>query len=484
MEQITNRLTQSVGYLVLNKKGFLNRMSILQKLSTNNIKKAVRYCKKNGITQTIYTIAERLQKSQLDAYKKKEVAETELERQRAYQWKKNIKISLLVPAFETNPEYLTQMIESVSIQTYANWELVIVDASTSTKVKEVVKQFHDKRIVYQHLSENAGISINSNKALEFATGDYIGLLDHDDIITPDTLYEVAICLEAENPPILVYTDEDKVNEDLTQYFEPHYKKEFNLDLILSNNYICHFSVIEANHIRELKFRKEYEGAQDYDLFLRLVAKLLQTGVRIKHIDKILYHWRCHSGSTSENPESKKYAYEAGRKAVQDFVNRQGWVAEVTHTSHLGFYRIEYQTKNAGWKRKEDAACIFDNREDIGVVGGTVIRKGRIAAGAMQTDGVGLYDMIPMQFSGYMHRASLQQDVEAVDIRNMQVRRELQAMYKAAKEQLDKQNRDHTGKHGSRIQEEQAIRRISLSFCKKVREQGYLILFDPQIIKIL
>ncbi len=440
-------------------------MGLLHKLSQNNIKKAIRYCKKNGLSQTIYAIIERMHKSQLDEYTPGKLSSIEIEEQMSYEWMHNIRISILVPAYETNPDYLRQMIDSVIAQTYDNWELVIADASKSTVVEEVVRTFFDTRIMYQRLSENEGISVNTNKALQYATGDYIGLLDHDDILTTDALYEVAKHLESTTEtPILLYTDEDKVDETLTRFYEPNYKREFNLDLLLSNNYICHFTVIRADYIKELKFRKEYDGAQDYDLFLRIVSRLLkeQQLSKIEHIDKVLYHWRCHAGSTSENPDSKMYAYEAGKKAVQYFVDSKGWKAQVMHTNHLGFYRVVYKDEN-----------ILAQRSDVAIVGGNVVHKNKILSGAMFLDGTSLYKGMSIHYSGYMHLAAMQQQVDAVDIRCMRVDTSgacegLADYYEECMEQLEGAT-------------EEMLIKMSLQLCQIARKQGFKVIFDPKMI---
>ena len=449
-------------------------MGIKRKLSITNMKKTIRYFKKNGFSSTFYAVIERLTKAQLDEYAPKVPSEEELEEQRTYAWKNPVKISVIVPAYETKTEYLRQMMDSVMAQTYYDWELVIADASESNQVEEVVKTYDDVRIIYKRLAENNGISENSNEALKYASGDYIALLDHDDIITPATLYEVAKKIEhgCENEnendgmsdaPIFIYTDEDKVNEDLTKYYEPNDKQEFNLDLILSNNYICHFSVIRADYVKEAGFRKEYDGAQDYDLFLRVISRLWNEKklLKIEHIDKILYHWRCHRGSTSENPGSKMYAYEAGRRAVQDFVDSHGWKATVTHTEHLGYYRVQYANNNMLMERK-----------DVGIVGGNVVKKKKIHSGAMFVDGTALYKDLSVHYSGYMHRAAMIQDVDAVDIRCMRMSQseELSDIWVFYHECYGKLP----------LAKEEEIIHMSLELCRMVRESGRRVVFDPGV----
>ncbi|MBO5283700.1 MAG: glycosyltransferase family 2 protein, partial [Lachnospiraceae bacterium] len=172
--------------------------------------------------------------------------------------------------------------------------------------------------------------------------------------TPDALYEMAAAIEtaltkaAETPgrnadaaPRMLYSDEDKCDEEARRFYEPNRKPDFDLDLLLTNNYICHLLVLRADVMRQLGFRREYDGAQDHDLVLRAAGLLWRIPGAICHIPRVLYHWRCHSASTAANPESKLYAYEAGVRASRDFVNSQGWKATVTMTQHMGFSRTEY-----------------------------------------------------------------------------------------------------------------------------------------------
>lgn len=435
------------------------------KISANNFKKVIRYFKKNGLKNTFYAAKERMVTK--EHYTFLSVSFEELEEQKNRKWENPKKISIVVPAFETKEKHLKEMMDSVLQQSYPNLELVIGDAGSTDRVEKIVKQYQDERICYRRLTENAGISENTNACLSMATGDYIGLLDHDDVLTLDALYEVMNGIEKREklgkPTIMVYSDEDKGDGELETYFEPHYKKDFNLDLFLSNNYMCHFSVIRSDVIKQLKFRKEYDGAQDFDLFLRVVDFAKADKESIVHIPKILYHWRCHSGSTSENPASKMYAYEAGRKTVLDFAKKQGWEVRVSHTEHLGFYRVQYGT---------DRRDIFSIRKDIGAVGGNVVRHGKIIGGAMNQNGAALYLGLSKNYSGYMHRAKLQQDVEALDIRNIEVREELFELFKETLKLFGIEE------VSNRIEEEKILK-ASLEFSRQVREKGFLLLFDPE-----
>ena len=289
--------------------------------------------------------------------------------------------------------------------------------------------------------------------MEAASGSYIALLDHDDTLEPDALYRMMNAALEEKKrrgemPWMLYSDEDKGNGDMSEFYEPHYKMDFNLDLLLSNNYICHFLVMKAELMKKLRFRREYDGAQDHDLVLRAAGELLNDTGRIVHVPHILYHWRCHTGSTAENPQSKMYAYEAGRRAVEDFCNRQNWKIKVEHTKHLGFFRVEY-TGN-----------ILAQRSDVAAVGGRLISGGKIVAGAYDENGGVLYQGLNRHFSGYMHRAVLQQDAAAVDVRKMMVRKELQPVL----DEIKKQETDPC--------------KISLRFGKEAALLGYRIVWDP------
>ena len=198
----------------------------------------------------------------------------------------------------------------------------------------------DSRIRYQILDENLGIAGNSNAALELATGEYVGLLDHDDILEKHALYEVVKALNEDPDTDMLYSDEDKVSMDLRVYFDAHLKPDFNLDLLRSNNYICHFFVARKELLDELGgFLPDYDGAQDYDLILRCSERAR----KICHIPRILYHWRTHQFSTSENPESKMYCYTSGKLALEAHLKRMGLNADVSLIGdHLGYYRVKYR----------------------------------------------------------------------------------------------------------------------------------------------
>lgn len=249
------------------------------------------------------------------------------------------KVSIVVPTYETDELFLQQMIDSVINQTYGNWELCIADGSQSDKVEQNIRNNYakEKRIVYRRLEKNAGISENTNQGFEIATGEYIALLDHDDLLTPNAVYEMVKCLN-ETEADFIYSDEDKVSFDLKEYSDPHFKLDFNLELLLGNNYICHFLMVSAELLKKAGgLDSRYDGAQDFEFVLR--CSRLAKG--IAHVPKVLYHWRVHPASTAGNTNSKLYAYEAGKRAVEDFIVQQGWQGTVTMTRDLGFYRTRY-----------------------------------------------------------------------------------------------------------------------------------------------
>ena len=288
----------------------------------SNFKKAYRYCRKNGIGPAFWAALERVAGGDT-TYEKRLLSAAEREMQRDAVWDKRELFSVLVPAYETDVRHFHEMIASVQAQTYGDWELVIADASPTDKLTREMGHYKDSRIRYLRLKENKGISENTNAALAAAAGSYIGLLDHDDVLEPDALYRMmeaiqSVVRETGIAPQMLYSDEDKGDGEMKRFYEPHRKVKFNLDLILSNNYICHFLVMKRELIQSLGLRGEFDGAQDHDLVLRAARRLWEEPERIVHVPHILYHWRCHTGSTAENPESKRYAYEAGRRAVADF----------------------------------------------------------------------------------------------------------------------------------------------------------------------
>lgn len=263
------------------------------------------------------------------------VTKREERKQRRTTFEKTPLISIVIPLYNTPLPYLGEVVDSICRQTYGNWELCLADGSEGNELAEYLKKNYgrEKRLIYKKLEKNEGISTNTNAAIEMATGDYIMLCDHDDVITPDALFEIVKAIN--DGADVVYTDEDKVSMDGQHYFDPNFKPDFNLFRFRENNYICHIFVVENNLLKEAGlFRPEFDGAQDFDLIFRCCEK----AEKIVHIPKVLYHWRCHMNSTAADPSSKMYAYEAGRKAIAAHYQRMEIKAEVELTERPGWYR--------------------------------------------------------------------------------------------------------------------------------------------------
>lgn len=319
-----------------------NRM--LKKLNPYTIKKGFRYLKHYGPKEFWIRLHERFEPEEVPYgpwYEAYVPDESELEKQRKHRFTYEPLISVAVPAFRTPETFLIQMVESLLAQTYSNWELCIANGSPEdTVMKGVLEQYmkKDSRIRVSELTENKGIAGNTNAALEMAEGEFVGLLDHDDLLAPNALYEVVRALEADRELDAVYTDEDKVTTELDEHFQPHLKPDFNLDLLRSNNYICHFFVVRRSVVKKAGgFRQEFDGAQDHDFIFRCV----ETARKVGHIPEILYHWRTHKASTADNPASKMYAFDAGKRAIEAHLERTGTEGVVTHTPDLGFFRVKY-----------------------------------------------------------------------------------------------------------------------------------------------
>ena len=237
----------------------------------------------------------------------------ELIKQKEYKWAEEAPLfSIVVPLYRTPKGYLKELIDSIEAQTYVKWELCMADGSPDNKLEMFVKSYQDERIKYRYIGENLGISGNTNKAVEMATGDFIVLCDHDDLITPDALFEFAKEIVADSEVDSIYSDEDKIDEKSYDVFDPSFKPDFNIDMLRSQNYICHLYGVRRELVEKYgMFNSEYDGAQDYDFILRMS----EHSRKIAHVAKILYHWRTHQGSTALNPESKMYAYDAGARAI-------------------------------------------------------------------------------------------------------------------------------------------------------------------------
>ncbi|WP_454970482.1 glycosyltransferase [Dorea sp.] len=541
----------------------IDYVNLMKKVSPYNIKKGILYLRHYGPKGFWIKLTERFQKSEID-YKewleKNMPTRQELDRQAKHKFKYEPKISILVPVYNTPETFLRQMIESVQKQTYENWELCIANANPGNEqVKSILKEYteNDARVKVTDVPENEGIAQNTNKALKIAEGAFIGLLDHDDVLAENALYEVVKELNKVVDTDVIYTDEDKVSTAMDEYFSPNFKPDFNLDMLRSNNYFCHFFVAKKELIEAVGgFRGEYNGAQDYDLFLRCIEK----AERIGHIPKILYHWRVHQESTADNPLSKMYAYDAGQKAIEQHLKRCGVMAKVSKTENLGFYRVKYQQEgkplvsilipnkdqkeildqclksieehtdyenyeiiiiennsteketfeyykrirnpkirviewkdefnysainNYGVRNAKGEYLLFLNndievihsdwlremlsncqREEVGAVGVKLYYPDNTVQHAGVIVGIGgvagsVFVGLKRGYTGYMHRASIQQNLSAVTAACMMVKKSVFEEVGGFEEKLKVAFND-------------------IDFCLKIREKGYLIVYDPYV----
>ncbi len=279
-----------------------------------------------------------------------------------------VKFSILVPLYNTPREFLTAMLDSVVAQTYKNWELCLADGSdiggsigsdiggsigsggNHSYVGEICREYQKAdrernggqgRIIYQKLEKNEGISGNTNRCLALATGEYIGLFDHDDILHPSVLYEYAKAINEQGADY-IYCDETTFkNNDINKMLTMHFKPDYAVDNLRANNYICHFSVFHRHLLdgSEL-FRTKYDGSQDHDMILRLTDK----AKKVVHVPKLMYYWRSHAGSVASGIQAKTYAVDAAKGAVADHLRKHGYTHfKITSTRAFEtIFKISYQ----------------------------------------------------------------------------------------------------------------------------------------------
>ena len=341
--------------------GKIQWTKMFRKLSPYTIRKGFRYMKHYGPKEFWIRLHERFEPEEVPYglwYRAYIPTEETLETQRKQKFDYSPLISIAVPAYQTPVEFLRQMIESLIVQTYSNWELCIVNASPDNEeMQKVLAEYSagDSRVRFCNLKENLGIAENTNRAFAMTKGEFVGLLDHDDLLAPNALYEIVKILQDHPQADALYTDEDKVTTELDEHFQPHLKPDFNLDLLRSNNYICHFFVVQKSIVEKAGgFRKEFDGAQDYDFIFRCT----ENAGEVLHVPEILYHWRTHKASTADNPASKMYAFEAGKRAIEAHLERTGTKGEVSHTQDLGFYRVKYPVQG-----KPLVSVIIPNKDE-------------------------------------------------------------------------------------------------------------------------
>ena len=277
-------------------------------------------------------------------FKKTQPTERLLQWQRETKFKKNYLISIVVPVYNVSINFLQELICSVNSQTYKFWELCIADGSDafSFKIRNMCEEQarQNPRIKYLKLDQNLGIAQNTNAALGMATGDYVALLDHDDLLSPTALFECMKAVEKHGADF-VYTDELTFENSLHNVKFIHFKPDFSPDTLRSNNYICHLSLFSMKLVKEVGgFSSNLDGSQDYDMILKLVEK----AKKVVHVPKVLYYWREHSASVAQNLMNKPYCLEAAKKALALHLKRLGLKGEVFDSRYPSTYRIDYALK--------------------------------------------------------------------------------------------------------------------------------------------
>ena len=297
------------------------------------------YMSRNGVKAGVLEISESLsvKGKRGSDYRRPTEYEISVMRRLSERLSRTPLISVLVPAYNTDPVFFREMAESVLAQAYDRLELIIADASEDkSTLRSICDEFGDIRVKYISLPSNRGISENTNEALKEAAGEYIALLDHDDLLTPDALLRIveniiSYSKRCGKEPDVIYSDEDKTGASGRDFTERNSKPDFDANLLLNNNYICHLTVMKASLMKKLAFRPEYDGAQDYDLLLRAMRE----GAGFSHVPQILYHWRIRPASTSSNTSGKLYAYDAGVKALEDHAAAFGIKADIYNLRNVG-----------------------------------------------------------------------------------------------------------------------------------------------------
>jgi len=291
--------------------------------------------------------------------------EARAKQERETVFERMVKISILVPLYNTPHNFLEEMIGSVTSQTYQNWELCLADGSDDAhkEVGEYCKKLaeKDERIKYRKLAKNDGISGNTNECLKMATGEYIGLFDHDDILHPSVLYEYVKVINEQDADY-IYCDETTFkNGSVDNMITLHFKPDYAVDNLRANNYICHFSCFKKDLLEGMElFRKQFDGSQDHDMILRLTDK----AKNVVHVPKLLYYWRSHAGSVASDISAKSYAIEAARGAVADHLRTHGYEHfKITSTRAFEtIFKISYEIK--GEPKISIVIANKDHEEDL------------------------------------------------------------------------------------------------------------------------
>lgn len=345
----------------------------------NVLFKVKRSLKRNGLKNTIIICMWHLfpsKKPNIENYHQwfmaRRLSAKELDEQKNYKFIYNPLISIVIPTYNTPVKLLIDLVNSIKSQTYTNWELCLADGNSSNNdTISILEKLSntDSRIKVKFLEENYMISGNTNEAIKMATGEFIALMDHDDLIEPDTLFEVVKLLNEDQQLDFIYTDEDKVTEDGKTFLSPHFKPDFSIDNLRSYNYITHFSIIRKKILDEIGlFDSKCDGAQDYDMFLRIADYTNKIG----HIARPLYHWRITGNSTAQSESNKTYVLDAGKNALRKHLERNGIEGTVTDGLAQTLYRINYEIVNN--PKVSIIICTKDHIDDLDLCIQSVLTK--------------------------------------------------------------------------------------------------------------
>lgn len=315
-------------------------------MNFRNLRRGYNYLKANGVKKSLLKLKNKIKRRKymsnqsvdyLDYVKNNKLSIRTIEKQRSAKFNYMPKISIVVPMYNTKFSYFVELIESINNQTYQNFEVCLADSSKipDVQIQKYIQELNSNKIVYKNISQNLGISENTNVAISFSTGDYVAFCDHDDVISINALYEVVKAINSSDADF-IYTDEDILENGIRK--NPHFKPDFSPDLLTSYNYICHLCVVKRKLLDEVGLlNKEFDGAQDYDFVLRATEK----AKNIVHIPKVLYHWRAHETSTSYSSSAKEYVYMAGKRAIEEHFKRINIKAKVEMLDEPGRYRVKY-----------------------------------------------------------------------------------------------------------------------------------------------
>ena len=465
------------------------------------------YKKMYGMGKTCRYLKNKVLYGYMDDYprwqKRHAISEAELEEQREAHFDYEPLVSIVVPLYKTPVQYVGALVQSVKAQTYANWELCLSDGSGKSEsdndaggavqppLRAMLGHLKgvDPRIRVVTSDTPLGISDNTNRALSIAQGEYIAFADHDDLLAPNALYENVKVINEHSDVQFIYSDEDKVDGAGKRYFMPHFKPDFNLEMLRARNYICHLVVVSRELYEKVGgLNAEFDGAQDHDFVFRCVEAVNMSADQIWHIPKILYHWRAYGQSTAEGTENKDYANDAGFRARYAHFERMGVSVELEPVQHGGvtypdMCRVKYQVdegrKDEFVLFKGDAVQIvsedlfidmmgYCSQTDVGAVGAKIYdADGSVyhAGGLMREDGTmcdAFQGLLPDE-PGYFGRAIIAQDTSAVSGMCWIVK-------KSVLEEIGEA--DFLAKDGGELSQQDVT-----EVCIKIREAGYRIVFD-------